>query len=187
MTFGHEDVREAIKTHLVAQLPIQLAALRARRNVTSPVDPVAYLLADTLDVRSAYPLVLVRSPDMSSTRDHGDGIWVTAYSIEVAVAVEVTTAGAYAAASVDRDRLSEALRMALLTPASTLSDDVVIAHKTLTESHGPAAETLVGRPLAVGLAAFTAVVTETLPTAWTGEQIDAGDITATGVPQSGSI
>lgn len=177
--FGHEDVRAAIKDHLTAVLPTHLAAIRARRQVSTPANPVAYLLADSLQAATQYPVILIRSTEVRATQDLGDGLWATRYAIEIVCATEVSTAGAYVSASVDRDRLSEAIRMALLTPSTTLPDELTVAHKTLTETNGPAAETLVGRPLAVGSTSVVVVAVETMPDQWTGETIDATDLTTT--------
>lgn len=177
---GHEDIRLAIRDHLIAVLPTQLDALRVRAEVSSPREPVAYLLSDSLQVSTAYPVVLIRTTKLDRLIDAGAGTFVARYGCEVVVACEVPTARAYEAASVDRDRLSLAVRWALLTPSSSLPAEVTLSVAGLTEDHGPAAESLAGRPLAVGVTSFAAVVAESGPAGTTGtEDMDDFDLTVT--------
>ena len=186
--FGHEDVRAAIAAHLAAALPAELGRVRARRNVELPPDPKAYLLADTLAATSKYPVVMIRSTDMEDTVDVGEGHWHTRYRVEVVTAVEVPTAGAYSAASVERDRLSEAVRAVLLHRGPSLAPEVNISSSTLTEAHGPAAETLQGRPLAVSATTFAVFVAEYLPEPDGGaEPIDPGAVSTSLASQPETI
>lgn len=179
--FGHEDLRAALRAHVLAQLPIHLAGVRDRRSVATPTDPIpaAIYLADTLNVATLYPAVLVRSVDLDGMTIIGDGLTsASRYRCEIAVAAEVSTSSAYEAASLDRDRLLEALRLTVLAPATSLAPEIQIARTTYSESAGPAAENLLGRPLAVGVASFVALVAEVAPDLSTGtEVIDAADLT----------
>lgn len=184
---GHEHLREAIRQHLMATLPAQLAALRVRLGVSSPPDPVAYLLADTLTVKTAYPVVLVRTMSAGPIVDAGDGDYVARYQVEVVAACEVRTSLDYEAASVERDRLSLAIRWALLGPSPTLPGDVTVMGATLTEDHGPAAETLAGRPLAVSATKFTAVVAEVAPDLSGVELVGDADLSMAAVAANQSI
>lgn len=164
---GHEGVKTAVRDHLEATVPARLAAIREALGVGDPCDPVAYRLADSLQVDDIYPLVLIRSTDAPSMKPAAAvaggvvTVWQVTYAIEIVVACDVGTFGAWADACVHRDRLLLAVRESLLVPAN-LGDVVLRTATSVSEETGPAAETLAGRPLAVGSLKVGAVATESL-------------------------
>lgn len=176
---GHEQVRDTIKAHLAATVPPILAAIRAAQSVSTPPAPDSYVLADSLSIQGTYPVILVRSTDAKRELGQGDdAIW--AYQVEVVVACEIRTAGAYEAASRDRDRLMLAVRDALQTPADL--GGVQLQTAGMSEETGPAAETLSGRPMAAGTVKLTARAVETRTVLGTIPLITGADAQVTPKP-----
>lgn len=179
--WGHEDLRDAVRQLLSERLPVELAKVRAYRQVATPPDPVGVRLSDTLQIMTAYPVVLVQTPNMTDLLDLGDGYYRLTYQARIVCAAEVPVASAHEEASRQRDRLSEAVRRVLLLPSGSLPAEVTIDTSSITESHGPAGETLVGRPLAVSQTSFKVMVFERLEGIGDGDPlITDGDLMVTG-------
>lgn len=183
---GHEFVREAVRTYLEAEVPARLRAHLSANNLTSPSTDVAFLLADVLEGVTAFPAVLVRSTSATALKWVAARTWWYAYDVEVIVACDHRVHGTFEAASTDRDRLMLAVRESVLT-MSNLPDDIDLQPGQWPEDTGAAVRTLAGVPLAAGTLKFTVRLVETVADLDPPEDIDAVDMTVTGLPADATL
>lgn len=184
---GHEYIREAVRTYLETAVPLYLAAHLAEIGMTEPVpSEVGFVLADGLQDVTDFPVVVVRSTDARDVQRTADGVWQVAYEVEVIAAVDHRVHGDYEGASVQRDRLLLAVRESVYSAAG-LTADIDISPAKRVEQTGAAVETRAGVPLAAGTIAFTARVLESLTVLTPPEDIDAVDVSATGLDASQPI
>lgn len=183
---GHETARTAVRDWLAKQVPIRLLVLRDALELDSPDDPRVYLLADALpDDDTQFPAVVVgstRTLDMTrrGLADDGDTqVYDVDYEVTVAVAV---TRGEFVAdekASIDRDRLLQAVREALMERMEIAPGVILISLPV--EATGPATQSALGRPLAAGTSTVTVRSTEALIPTRTLANLVAGTVNVTAV------
>lgn len=177
---GHEYVREAIRTYLETEVPVRLSAHLTANSLTSPSTMVTFLLQDVLEGVTTFPVVLVKSTSAAAVKWVGQRTWWYGYDLEIVVACDHRVHGSYEAASTDRDRLLLAVRESILT-MSGLPDDIDLQPGQWQEDTGAAVQTLAGVPLAAGTMKFTVRLTETVADLDPPEDMDAYDLTATGL------
>ncbi|MEZ5119663.1 MAG: hypothetical protein R2686_07145 [Candidatus Nanopelagicales bacterium] len=177
---GHEFVREAVRTYLETEVPVRLAAHLAANGLTSPSTDIAFLLQDVLEGVESFPAVLVKSTNGNAEKWVGPRTYWYAYDLELVVACDHRVHGSYEAASTDRDRLLLAVRESVLT-MSGLPDDIDLQAGQWPEETGAAVQTLAGVPLAAGTLKFTVRLVETVADLDPPEDMDAADLTVTGI------
>jgi hypothetical protein len=162
---GHEFARVTMRDHLIAGVPARLALIRAAWSATTPADPAAYLLADTLPLdASQYPIVLVQSTslvDQRATESGQLGVWICEYAVTVVVAARSDVAGDWEGASRQRDRLLLAVRETLMM-GRELADNAFAVTQGMSEEIGDAAQDVQSRPLAAGTITLRVRVAEEL-------------------------
>lgn len=169
---GHEHARASVAAWLEAKVPAYLAWHLEQLGESTPAAPKAYLLDDELpDDKNLYPCILVRSTTAEEDRVVAtDPTTVVdfVYKVEVVVAAQrsefsrkTSNTSPSALSSVDRDRLSYAVRLALRAPGSF--DDVTELASPIREDNGAASQMLDGKPVAAGVLSFSVVVTEEIP------------------------
>lgn len=167
---GHEHVKLLVRAHLETWLPIRLELIRQGLDVTSPIDPRSYSLADNLPQNdpAQYPAVLVmstRTVGMSrrKTTSAGDlAEYDVDYEVVVVVASEHDEYGDNESAALHRDRLMLAVRECVLLPIPLDADTHILPTPLPAEVTGPAAESLRGLSLAAGQITFLVRAVETL-------------------------
>lgn len=174
---GHEYIRDVVKAHLIAAVPVRLAVIQA--GLDDPVENLDFLLDDGAYRLQSLPAVVIRASDTPSQRRTGEAEWVYDYSVEVIVACANDTIGNYEGATRQRDRLLLAVREALISPA-VWPDDVELLPGDRPERTGPGVETVNSEPLAVGTITVTFRVTEYIDLDLTA--IDGVDVTVTPEP-----
>jgi len=171
---GHEAVKTLVRAHLEQWLPIRLELIRLALDVTSPIDPRSYSLADNLPQNdpALYPAVLVmstRTVGMSRRKATSAGDLAefdVDYEVVVVVASEHDEYGDNESAALHRDRLMLAVRECVLLPIPLSEDTHILPTPLPAEVTGPASESLRGLSLAAGQITFLVRSVETLlPTA----------------------
>ena len=156
---GHEYIRDVVKAHLIATVPVRLAVIQA--GLDDPVENLDFLLDDGAYRLQSLPAVVIRATDSPTQRRTGEAQWVCDYNVEVIVACANDTIGNYEGATRQRDRLLRAVREALYAPA-VWPDDVELLSGDRPEKTGPGVETVNGEPMAVGTIEVFFKVTEDL-------------------------
>ena len=180
MSGGDEYVREAVRTYLETAVPTRLAAELAADGLTSPSTDIAFLLQDVLEGVESFPAVLVKSTLGEIDKWVATRTFWMDYTVELIVACDHRVHGSYEGASTDRDRVLRAVRGAVLT-MSGLPNDINVNLRTVKWVTGAAVQTLAGVPLAAGTLTFDAKVEETISVLDPPEDMDAADLTVTGV------
>jgi len=171
---GHEYIRDVVKAHLVAAVPVRLAIIQV--DADDPVTDLDFILDDGLYRLQRFPAVVIRATDATNHKRTADAQWAYDYSVEVIVACANDTVGNYEGATRQRDRLLQAVREALIAP-TLWPDDVELLPGDRPERTGPGVETVNGEPLAAGTIGVTFRVYEDLDLGLT--PIDGVDVTVT--------
>lgn len=179
---GDEYVRETVRTYLETEVPARLTAHLAAYSLTSPTPAaVVFLLDDTLQNVSQFPAVLVTSTSGQIGKWIAQDTYDVRYKVRVVVACDHRVHGDSEGASKDRDRVLTVVREALLKLVG-LPADIDINARAMTWETGAAQETLAGVPLAAGTVDFEVNTVETVTDLAPPEDMDAVDLSVTGIP-----
>lgn len=167
LMLGHEYARKSVQSHLETHMPAMLERIRTSLNVAQPINPRSILMADVLpDDPSLYPCVLVQATELTDITPTNAGPIDTDYLCEYSVTIVCASAlhvlDDFVGASVNRDRMLLAARLALLAHPKLTAVAKAMVPSTLSERTGQSIKDLQGRPMAIGLLEFTVQVTEAL-------------------------
>ena len=187
---GHEYIRDAVGAYLESSVPPRLAAHLSDIGQDQPdPDTVGFVLADSLqDIGEGFPLVAVRSTDVSNEQRLTPSAWAITYDLEVMVACDHRMYGAagFDRASRARDRLLLTVRESLLRVSGMDTDAVdgqveFLPGKRTERTGRGNAETLTGVALAVGTVSLRARVVEVLSDLDPAESVGVIDLAVSGV------